>query len=126
MSLVADVDDAIPLAGAHLDLVVHLRDQGAHGIDHVAPVGACGIDDLGGRTMGREHDGAAGGDISDVVDEHDAEVLEALHDALVVHDLVVAVHGRLEGSHHPRQSLDGHLDSGAEAPGSGEEYAIDL
>ena len=35
MALVADVDDAVPLAGAHLDLVVHLGDQRAHGIDHV-------------------------------------------------------------------------------------------
>ena len=43
--------------------------------------------------------------------------LEPLDDELVVDDLVVAVHGRLEGPHHPRQRLDRHLDAGAEAAG---------
>ena len=42
-----------------------------------------------------------------------------------MHDLVVAVHRRLEGPHHPGQGLDGHLDAGAEAAGSGEQHLVD-
>ena len=41
--------------------------------------------------------GAPGGHVGDVVDEHHAEVAEAVDDELVVDDLVVAVDGRLEG-----------------------------
>ena len=52
--------------------------------------------------------------------------LEALDDQLVVDDLVVAVHGRLEGPHHPRQRLDRHLDAGAEAAGLGEQHPVDV
>ena len=43
----------------------------------------------------------------------------------VVDDLVVAVHRRLEDPHHPRQGLDGLLDPGTEAPGLGQEDAVD-
>ena len=50
---------------------------------------------------------------------------EAVDDQLVVDDLVVAVHGRLEGPHHPRQRLDRHLHAGAEAPGRGEQHPVD-
>ena len=35
VAVVADVDDPVALAGADLDLVVHLGDERAHGIDHV-------------------------------------------------------------------------------------------
>ena len=52
--------------------------------------------------------------------------LEALDDELVVDDLVVAVHGRLEGPHHPGQRLDRHLHAGAEAPRLGEQHAVDV
>ena len=50
---------------------------------------------------------------------------EAVDDQLVVDDLVVAVHGRLEGPHHPGQRLDRHLDAGAEAAGRGEQHLVD-
>jgi len=50
---------------------------------------------------------------------------QATADQPVVHDLVVAVHGRLEGPHHPRQRLDRHLDAGAEPPGRGEQDLVD-
>ena len=36
VALVADVDDAVALAGPHLHLVVHLGDERAHRVDHVA------------------------------------------------------------------------------------------
>ena len=52
-------------------------------------------------------------------------VAEAVDHQLVVDDLVVAVHRRLEGPDHPGQRLDGHLDAGAEAPGRGEQHLVD-
>ena len=69
--------------------------------------------------------GRPGGHLGDVVDEHHAEVAEAVDHQLVVDDLVVAVHGRLEGPHHPGQRLDGHLHPGAEPAGGGEEHLVD-
>ena len=72
VALVADVDDLVALAGPHLDLVVDLGDQRAHGVDHVAAVGPGRGDHLGGRAVGREHDRAALGHLVDVVDEDHA------------------------------------------------------
>ena len=63
-------------------------------------------------------------DVVDVVDEDHAQVLEPLDDEPVVDDLVVAVDGRLEEPHHPRQRLDRHLDPGTEAPRLGEEHLL--
>ena len=125
VALVADVDDAVALAGAHLDLVVDLRDERAHRVDDVAAPLAGRGDDLGRRAVGRQHDRRARRDVGDVVDEHHALGLEALDDQAVVDDLVVAVHGRLERADHPRQRLDGHLDAGAEAPRLGQEHLFD-
>ena len=68
--------------------------------------------------------GWPGGHLGDVVDEDDAQTLEALDDELVVDDLVVAVHGRLEGPDHPRQRLDRHLHAGAEPARLGEQHPI--
>src|SRR5207248_6447228 len=58
--------------------------------------------------------------------EDHAEVAEAIDDQPVVHDLVVAVHRRVEDAHHPGQSLDGHLHARTEAPGRGQEDPLDL
>ena len=63
--------------------------------------------------------------LSDIVDEHDTKAFEALDHQLVVNDLVVAVHRRVEGAHHPGERLDGHLHAGAEAAGRGEEHSVD-
>ena len=118
VALVADVDDLVALAGPDLHLVVDLGDERAHGVDHVAAAGPGRRDDLGRRAVGRQHDRPARRHLGDVVDEDDAEVAEAVDHELVVDDLVVAVHGRLEGPHHPGQRLDGHLHAGAEPPGA--------
>jgi hypothetical protein len=75
--------------------------------------------------VGRQHDRPPGRHLGDVVDEHHAQVAEAVDHQLVVHDLVVAVHGRLEGSHHPGQGLDGHLHAGAEAARGSQEHLVD-
>ncbi len=58
VALMADVDDAVSLARADADLVVHLRDERAHRIDDVAAGLACRRDDLGGGSVRREHEGS--------------------------------------------------------------------
>jgi len=75
--------------------------------------------------VSRQHDRATGGNLGDVVDENDSQLLEALDDQLVVNDLVVAVHRRRKTPHHPRQGLDRHLDTGAETARCREQHAID-
>jgi len=123
---VADVDDAVPLAGAHLHLVMHLGHEGAHRVDHHGAPRTSGCHDVGCRSVGRQHDRSTLGHLGNVVDEHDTEILETLDDDLVVDDLVVAVHRSLETANHPRQGLDGHLDSGAETAGSGQQHVVDV
>ena len=66
--------------------------------------------------------GRAWRNVGDVVDEDHALLDEPVDDDLVVDDLVVAVDGRLEGAHHPRQRLDRHLHAGAEATWLGQEH----
>ena len=75
--------------------------------------------------MGGEHERRAVGHLVDVGDEHDPQIAEPVDDEPVVHDLVVAVHGRLEHPDHPGQGLDRHLDPGAIAAGLREEHSFD-
>ena len=126
VALVAYVDDLEALAGTGLDLVVDLGDERADRIDRVAADVVCPPDDVGGRTVGGEHDRCTVGDFGDVLDEHHAQRLEAFDHELVVDDLVVAVDGPVEGPDQPGEGLDGHLDTGTEAPGLGEQHAGDL
>ena len=122
VTAVAHVEDGEALAGAHLGLVVHLGDERAHRVDHEAALVARGGHHLGRRSVGREHERRAGGHVVHVVDEHHAELAEAVDHEPVVDDLVVAVHRRLEDPHHPRQGLDRHLDAGTEPPWLGEQH----
>ncbi len=75
--------------------------------------------------MGAQHERRTGRHIGHVVDEDHPLVLEALDDMAVVHDLVVAVHGRLEHPHHPGQGLDRLFDAGAEPPGLRQHHSLD-
>ena len=69
VALVADVENGVALAGADLQLVVDLGDEGADGVDD-DPVEPAGVGHhLGGRAVGREHERGAGRDLVDVVDE---------------------------------------------------------
>ena len=121
---VADVQNGEALAGPDPRFVVHLGDERAHRVHDVAAFGAGGVDHLGCGAVRRQHERRAGGNVGDVVDEHDALLAEALDHEPVVDDLVVAVHGRLERPHHPGERLDRHLDPGAEAPRLGEEHGL--
>ena len=121
---VAHVQHGEALARPDAGLVVDLGDQRAHRVHDVAALGPGGVDHLGRRAVRRQHERRAGRHVGDVVDEHHALLAEALDDEPVVHDLVVAVHGRLERAHHPRQRLDRHLDAGAEAARLGEQHGL--
>lgn len=124
VALVADIDDLVTLAGKHLDLVVHLGDQRAHCIHHQAATGTGLNHDLRRRAVSRQHDGGALGHLGHVIDEDHTLLLEALHHAGVVHDLVVAVHGSLMGTDQPGQRLDGHLHTCAEAARRGQQHRL--
>ena len=115
---VADVEDRVALPGADLGLVVHLGHERADRVDHEALRSpAPRLTTSGAEPWAESISGRAGGHVVDVVHEDHAQLLEALDDEPVVDDLVVAVDGRLEDAHHPRQRLDRHLDAGAEAAG---------
>ena len=125
VAIVADVDDVESLAGTHSCLVMDLGHERTHCIHDEAAVGLGGRHDFGRGTMRAEHQGSTNGHVGEAVDEDDAEVAEAVDDETVVDDLVVAVDGRLEHPDEPGESLDGHLDSGAESPRCGKEHLID-
>ena len=125
MAGVTDVEHGEALAGPDPRFVVHLGDERAHRVHDVAALGAGRVDHFGRRAVRRQHERRAGRDLGDVVDEHHALLAEALDHEPVVDDLVVAVHGRLEGPHHPGERLDRHLDAGAEAARLGEQHGLD-
>ncbi len=117
--LVAHVDDAIPLAGTHLHLVVHLRDERAHRVDdEAATCSRAAATTSGAEPCADSMIGATRRHFVTSSTKTTPRALEPLDHDLVVDDLVVAVHGRLERSHHPCQRLDRHLDAGAEAAGA--------
>ena len=125
VAAVADVEDRVALARPDLGLVVHLGDERAHRVDDVATFGAGRGHHVGCRAVRRQHQRRARRHLGDVVDEDHTLVLEPLDHEPVVHDLVVAVDGRLERADHPCEGLDRHLHARAEAPGFGEQHLLD-
>ena len=121
---VPDVEDGVALSAPHLELVVNLRHEWAHGVDDDPAPGPGRLDDLGSRTVGTEHEGRPGGHVGHVVDEDDALLAEPLDHMPVVHDLVVAVDRRLEDPDHPGQGLDRLFDAGTEPPWLGQHHSI--
>ncbi len=121
---VADVEDRVALAGPHLGFVMDLGDERAHRVDDVTPLRACGGDHFGRRPVRGKHQRRARRHIIDVVDEDHALLAEPLDDEAVVDDFVVAVHGRIERAHHPRQRLDRHLDAGTEPARLGQQDRV--
>ena len=123
---VPDVEHGVALGAAHLELVMDLGHQGADGIDDHAAVGPGRPDHLGRRPVGAEHQGRARRDLAHVVDEDHPLLAEGIHHNPVVHDLVVAVDGRVEDPDHPGQGLDGLLHAGTEPSGRGQQHTVDL
>ena len=120
MPLVADVDDVEAVSGHPPDLVMDLCHQGTDGVDHDRCPGFGGADHQRRRTVSREHHRGSRRDAFDVVDEDHSCALEGGYNRPVVHDLVIAIHGRLEDPYHPGQGLDRHLNTCAEPARLGE------
>ena len=124
VALMADIDDLESFARADLGLVMHLGNQRTYGIDHKSTITPRRRHHRRSGAMGTEHQGGIHRHLGDVVHEHHAHLAKAVHYRLVVHDLVIAVHRRLVHTHHPGQGLDGHLDPGAESPGSHQQHTV--
>jgi hypothetical protein len=74
--------------------------------------------------MSRQHDGSTFRNFIDGVNEYDTLGDESVDNNFVMNNLVVAVHGLVKGSHHPRERLDGHLNASAESSWRGKEYLL--
>jgi hypothetical protein len=59
-----------------------------------------------------------------LLDEHRAELAQAVHDVAVVDHLVAHVDRRAEQLQRPFDDVDGAIDAGAEAAGIGEQSGI--
>ena len=73
VALMPHVEHGVALAGANLEFVVHLRHERANRVDDGATGRACGLNDLGRRAVGTQHDRCAGWHQGHVVDEDDAK-----------------------------------------------------
>jgi hypothetical protein len=93
--------------------MVNLRNERAHRVDNVTSSSPRFLYYFRCRPVRRQHNGHSIWYFCNIVDENDAEVCEAFHNKLVVHDFVIAVNRGRKGAHHPRESLDGHFYSGA-------------
>jgi len=61
--------------------------------------------------MRREHYWFAQWYLTQVVDKDHAKFLEPIDHDFVVNDLVIAVHGSIECTNHPRKSLNRHFNA---------------
>ena len=75
--------------------------------------------------MRRQHQGGTSRYFTDIVDEDHPLGPELVHHMLIVDDLVIAVHRRLEDPDHPGQGFDGLLHPRTEAPRFSQEHTFD-
>jgi len=75
--------------------------------------------------MRRQHNWAPDRNLLDVIDKLHALRPERINDDLIVNNFVIAVHRRLERTHHPGQSFDRHLDSSAKPTWFSKQHSID-
>ena len=119
---VPDVEDRVALLGPDLASWCTLVTSGHTALTTKRSFDLRRGDDLGRGAVGREHERRTRRDVVDVVHEDHARARSKRSTIEpVVDDLVVAVHGCGEDPHHPRERLDRHLDTGAEAPWLGEQ-----
>ncbi len=71
--------------------------------------------------MGREHHGPVVGNLVELVDEHRAQIAQAIDDEAIVDDLVADVDRRAELLERELDDLDRAVDSGAESARSGDQ-----
>ena len=125
VALVADEDDRVALVGVASCLHVHLRDERAHGVDHVVAELLRVREDRRRDAVGGVDDRRSARHLGLFLDEDRAARLEIANDVDVVDDLLADVHGRAVVLERELDRLDGTLDAGAVAARRGEEDAFD-
>ena len=121
MAGVADEHHVAPFARITRDFHVHLGDQRTGGVEHREAAARGFVLDRGGHAMRGKDDRGAVGHLVELVDEHRAELAQALDHVHVVHHLVAHVDRRAEQVDGALDDVDGAIDAGAETPGIGEQ-----
>ena len=73
--------------------------------------------------MGREHHRAVVRNLVELIDEHRAELAQAVDDEAVVDDLVADIDGRAEPLERDLDDLDRPIDSGTETARRGDQHS---
>jgi hypothetical protein len=113
----ADEDDGVAVAREFDRFQVNLGDQRAGGVDDLqVPVRRL-APDLGRDAVGAEDRPRAVGDLVELFDEDGALAAQAVHDVLVVNDLLTDVNRRAEGLERDLDHVDRPDHSRAESAG---------
>ena len=118
---VADEHHVAALARIPRHFHVHLGHQRTGGIEHREAASFGFVFHRRGNAMRGEDDGGAVGHLVELVDEHGAELAQALDHVHVVHHLVAHVDRRAEHADGALDDVDGAIDAGAETAGIGEQ-----
>ncbi len=122
MARMTDQHDVPATPVVKLGLPMHLRDQGAGGVDREDVAGRRGLRNGFGHPMGGEDDGRAGvGHLVELADEHRTLPAQALDHVLVVDDLVADVDRRPVDRQGLLDGIDGPDHTGAEAARGAEQ-----
>src|SRR5215471_3276542 len=115
VALVADQQDVVVAGREAPGLVVHLGDERAGGVDGPQPAVFGRLPHLWRDAMRGEHDDAALGHLTRVLDEDGPAFLQLVHHVRVVHDLLAHVHGWTEPGECDLDGLHGTVDACAVA-----------
>src|SRR5436190_8594794 len=105
-------------------LGVHLRHERAHGVDDAKPAPLAVVAHRRRHAVRGEHADLAGGHVILRVDEDRAHAFEALHNMVVVDDLMAHVDRRPMLGEQALDDLDRPVDTRAERPRCSEEHAL--
>lgn len=124
VAFVTDEQDVVVVAGEALRLLMHLRHQGARGIDGAqAAFGGGGVHRRG-DTVRREHEHRALGYLVGLLDEDDTSLGEGLDHVPVVDDLLADVDRGTMLLECLLHRFDGPVDTGAVPARLGEQDAL--
>ncbi len=119
---VADEDDVAAFGDQPLGLAMDLGDERAGRIDITEAAVQSGGGHGLGHAVGREHHRPVVGNLVELVDEHRAELAQAIDDKAVVDDLVADVDRRSELLERQLDDLDRAVDAGAESARRGDQH----
>ena len=117
----ADEDDVPAIGDQPLGLAMDLGDERASRIDIAEAAVQCGGGHRLGHAVGREHHRPVVGHLVELVDEHRAQLAQAIDDEAVVDDLVADVDRRAVLLERELDDLDRAVDSGAESARRGDQ-----